>query len=55
VTATGIGATVKTAAPASVAPVAADLDTALRRLKLATVRRNAAGVLAGGRDPTPDP
>ena len=43
-TATGTG-TVKTAAPASVAPLAADLDAALRRLKLATVRRNAAEVL----------
>ena len=43
-TTTGTGA-VKTAAPASVAPLAADLDAALRRLKLATVRRNAAGVL----------
>jgi DNA replication protein DnaC len=41
-TATG---TVKTATPASVAPLAADLDAALRRLKLATVRRNAAEVL----------
>lgn len=43
-TATGTGAA-KTAAPASVAPLAADLDVALRRLKLATVRRNAAEVL----------
>ncbi|ODQ99110.1 hypothetical protein AWC25_23165 [Mycobacterium sherrisii] len=43
-TATGTGAA-KTAAPSSVAPLAADLDVALRRLKLATVRRNAAEVL----------
>jgi DNA replication protein DnaC len=43
-TATGTD-TVKPAAPASVAPLAADLDAALRRLKLATVRRNAAEVL----------
>jgi DNA replication protein DnaC len=43
-TATGTG-TVNMAAPASVAPLAADLDAALRRLKLATVRRNAAEVL----------
>lgn len=35
----------KPVAPASVAPLAADLDAALRRLKLATVRRNAAEVL----------
>ena len=31
--------------PASAAPLTADLDAALRRLKLATVRRNAAEVL----------
>jgi hypothetical protein len=37
--------TAKPVAPASVAPLAADLDAALRRLKLATVRRNAAEVL----------
>jgi DNA replication protein DnaC len=38
-------ATTKPVAPTSVAPLAADLDAALRRLKLATVRRNAAEVL----------
>jgi DNA replication protein DnaC len=38
-------ATIKPVAPTSVAPLAADLDAALRRLKLATVRRNAAEVL----------
>jgi hypothetical protein len=32
-------------APTSVTPLAADLDAALRRLKLATVRRTAAEVL----------
>lgn len=31
--------------PKTVGPLAADLDAALRRLKLATVRRNAAEVL----------
>lgn len=35
----------KPVAPSSAAPLAADLDAALRRLKLATVRRNAAEVL----------
>jgi DNA replication protein DnaC len=35
----------KAVPPSSVAPLAADLDAALRRLKLATVRRNAAEVL----------
>ncbi|MGB3485956.1 MAG: ATP-binding protein, partial [Mycobacterium sp.] len=37
--------TVEPVPPPSVAPLAADLDAALRRLKLATVRRNAAEVL----------
>jgi DNA replication protein DnaC len=37
--------TAKPVDPPSVAPLAADLDAALRRLKLATVRRNAAEVL----------
>ena len=37
--------TAKPVAPKTVAPRAADLDAALRRLKLATVRRNAAKVL----------
>ena len=37
--------TAKAVPPKSVAPLAADLDAALRRLKLATVRRNAAEVL----------
>jgi DNA replication protein DnaC len=36
---------VKPVTPQSVAPLAADLDAALSRLKLATVRRNAAEVL----------
>jgi DNA replication protein DnaC len=36
---------VKPVAPKSVAPLPADLDAALRRLKLATVRRNAAEIL----------
>ena len=35
-------AATKPVAPTSVPPLAADLDAALRRLKLATVRRNAA-------------
>jgi hypothetical protein len=38
-------AATKPVAPATVAPLPADLDAALRRLKLATVRRNAAEVL----------
>lgn len=38
-------AATKPVAPTSVPPLAADLDAALRRLKLATVRRNAAEVL----------
>jgi DNA replication protein DnaC len=38
-------AATKPVAPKSVPPLAADLDAALRRLKLATVRRNAAEVL----------
>jgi DNA replication protein DnaC len=42
---TGAAATEKSVAPTSVAPLAPDLDAALRRLKLATVRRNAAEVL----------
>jgi DNA replication protein DnaC len=38
-------AATKPVAPKSVLPLAADLDAALRRLKLATVRRNTADVL----------
>jgi hypothetical protein len=35
----------KTVAPKTIPPLPADLDAALRRLKLATVRRNATEVL----------
>ena len=47
--------TPKPVAPTSVAPLAADLDAALRRLKLATVRRNAAEVLQVAKTATLDP
>jgi hypothetical protein len=40
--------TTKPVAPSSVEPLAADLDAALRRLKLATVRRTAANAPAAG-------